>query len=64
MLNSIEKNNFNDIIEEYKGDKLQRLELNYDITPAIYINMVVCEFGSIPPTSVPVLIREFGLKEI
>ena len=64
LLNSIEKNNFNDIIEEYKGDKLQRLELNYDITPAIYINMVVCEFGSIPPTSVPVLIREFGLKEI
>ena len=64
MLNSIEKNNFNNIIEEYKGDKLQRLELNYDITPAIYINMVVCEFGSIPPTSVPVLIREFGLKEI
>jgi translation initiation factor eIF-2B subunit delta len=64
MLNSIEKNNFNNIIEEYKGDKLQRLELNYDITPAIYINMVVCEFGSIPSTSVPVLIREFGLKEI
>ena len=64
MLNSIEKNNFNNIIEEYKGDKLQRLELNYDITPAIYINMVVCEFGSIPSTSVPVLIREFGLKQI
>ena len=62
MLNSIEKNNFNNIIEEYKDDKLQRLELNYDITPAIYINMVVCEFGSIPSTSVPVLIREFGLK--
>jgi translation initiation factor eIF-2B subunit delta len=64
MLNSIEKNNFNNIIEEYKDDKLQRLELNYDITPAIYINMVVCEFGSIPSTSVPVLIREFGLKQI
>jgi len=36
----------------------------YDITPANYINMVVCELGCIPPTSVPVVIREFSKEDI
>ena len=36
----------------------------YDITPANYINMVVCELGYIPPTSVPVVIREFSKEDI
>jgi translation initiation factor eIF-2B subunit delta len=40
------------------------MRLLYDITPANYINMVVCEHGYIPPTSVPVVIREFGLEEV
>jgi hypothetical protein len=26
--------------------------------------MVVCEHGYIPPTSVPVVIREFGQEEV
>ncbi|MCJ1405316.1 hypothetical protein MMC11_008543 [Xylographa trunciseda] len=36
---------------------LQLLNLMYDVTPAAYINMVVTEYGSLPPSSVPVVHR-------
>ncbi|WPH01964.1 IF-2B-domain-containing protein [Acrodontium crateriforme] len=36
---------------------LQILNLMYDITPAEYIRMVICEYGSVPPSSVPVVHR-------
>lgn len=37
--------------------KLQLLNLMYDLTPADHIDMVVTEYGIIPPSSVPVIIR-------
>lgn len=36
---------------------LQVLNLLYDVTPAEYIRMVICEYGSLPPSSVPVVHR-------
>ncbi|KAL8692641.1 MAG: hypothetical protein Q9218_002374 [Villophora microphyllina] len=36
---------------------LQVLNLMYDLTPAEFINMVITEYGSIPPSSVPVVHR-------
>lgn len=36
---------------------LQMLNVLYDVTPAEYIKMVVTEFGSLPPSSVPVVHR-------
>ncbi|KAI9816774.1 MAG: hypothetical protein M1827_001419 [Pycnora praestabilis] len=36
---------------------LQLLNLLYDVTPAEYINMVITEYGSLPPSSVPVVYR-------
>lgn len=36
---------------------LQVLNLMYDVTPAEYIKMVICEYGSLPPSSVPVVHR-------
>ncbi|KAH0555931.1 hypothetical protein GP486_006127 [Trichoglossum hirsutum] len=36
---------------------LNLLNLMYDVTPAEYIKMVITEFGSLPPSSVPVLHR-------
>lgn len=36
---------------------LQILNLMYDLTPAEFISMVVTEYGIIPPSSVPVIIR-------
>jgi len=40
------------------------MKSKYDITPAKFINLIVCELGSIPPTSVPVIIREFGQEDL
>ncbi|KAI9711726.1 MAG: hypothetical protein M1820_001870 [Bogoriella megaspora] len=36
---------------------LQLLNVMYDVTPAEYIKMVVTEYGSLPPSSVPVVHR-------
>lgn len=38
-------------------ENLQVLNLMYDVTPAEYIRMVICEYGSLPPSSVPVVHR-------
>ncbi|XP_020571847.1 translation initiation factor eIF-2B subunit delta-like isoform X2 [Phalaenopsis equestris] len=38
---------------------LQLLNLIYDATPSDYISMIVTEHGMIPPTSVPVIVREY-----
>lgn len=35
-------------------ENLKVLNLMYDVTPAHYIKMVICEYGSIPASSVPV----------
>jgi len=31
----------------------------YDLTPAEFIGMVITEVGMVPPTSVPVILREY-----
>ncbi|KAF2137525.1 uncharacterized protein K452DRAFT_235865 [Aplosporella prunicola CBS 121167] len=36
---------------------LQLLNVLYDVTPADYVKMVITEFGSLPPSSVPVVHR-------
>lgn len=36
---------------------LQLLNLMYDLTPADYITMIITEYGSLPPSSVPVVYR-------
>ena len=41
--------------KDVKG--LQLLNLMYDVTPAEYIDMVITEYGSLPPSSVPVVYR-------
>jgi translation initiation factor eIF-2B subunit delta len=44
--------------------KLQLCNPMYDVTPADYIQMIVTESGSVPPTSVPVLHRLVNEPEI
>eukprot|EP00798_Chlamydomonas_sp_ICE-L_P028931 gene28931-32124_t len=39
--------------------RLGLLNLKYDTMPAEYVTMIVTEFGMIPPTSVPVILREY-----
>lgn len=42
-----------------ESQRLGLLNLKYDAMPAEYVTMVVTEFGMIPPTSVPVILREY-----
>ena len=35
------------------------LNLTYDAMPSEYVTLVVTEFGAVPPTSVPVILREY-----
>jgi translation initiation factor eIF-2B subunit delta len=39
--------------------RLGLLNLRYDLTPADLVTVVTTEFGHLPPTSVPVILREF-----
>lgn len=43
---------------------LNLLNLRYDLTPMKYVTLVITEVGMIPPTSVPVLIRESRKDEV
>ena len=38
---------------------LKLLNVRYDVTPMKYISMAITEVGMLPPTSVPVVIREY-----
>jgi len=42
-----------------ENDHLQLLNLTYDATPADYVSMIITELGMVPPTSVPVILREY-----
>ena len=36
---------------------LQPLNILYDVTPAEYIQMIITEYGTVPPSSVPAVLR-------
>ncbi|KAG2307486.1 hypothetical protein Bca4012_083497 [Brassica carinata] len=38
---------------------LQFLNLMFDATPSDYISMIITDYGMVPPTSVPVIVREY-----
>jgi len=40
-------------------ESLRLLNLTYDITPVTLVTMVITEVGNLPPTAVPVVIREY-----
>ncbi|KGN63792.1 translation initiation factor eIF-2B subunit delta [Cucumis sativus] len=45
-------------------EQLQLLNLMYDATPSDYISMIVTDYGMIPPTSVPVIVREYRREHL
>ncbi|XAR51268.1 hypothetical protein NMG60_11005849 [Bertholletia excelsa] len=45
-------------------ENLQVLNLLYDATPSDYISMIITDYGMVPPTSVPVIVREYGKEHI
>lgn len=49
-----------DVLADWRDiAKLRILNLTYDLTPAEFVSMVITEVGMIPPTSVPVVLREY-----
>jgi translation initiation factor eIF-2B subunit delta len=53
-----EKSDTTDVLKWIEDSKnLHHLQVLYDVTPAQYINMVITEYGSLPPSSVPVVHR-------
>lgn len=52
------KQSVNKVMDDWKDvPNLKILNLMYDTTPAHMISMVICEYGSLPPSSVPVVHR-------
>ncbi|KAK8470153.1 hypothetical protein PHAVU_004G072200 [Phaseolus vulgaris] len=45
-------------------ENLQLLNLIYDATPSDYVSMIVTDYGMVPPTSVPVIVREYGREQV
>ncbi|XP_024961370.1 probable translation initiation factor eIF-2B subunit delta isoform X2 [Cynara cardunculus var. scolymus] len=55
----------NNCLDDWAGkENLQLLNLAYDVTPSDYVSMIVTEHGMIPPTSVPVIVREYGREHL
>ncbi|KAK8555649.1 hypothetical protein V6N13_046176 [Hibiscus sabdariffa] len=45
-------------------ENLQLLNLVYDATPSDYVSMIITDYGMIPPTSVPVIVREYRREHL
>ncbi|KAL5183635.1 Translation initiation factor eIF-2B subunit delta [Glycine soja] len=45
-------------------DNLRLLNLMYDATPSDYVSVIVTDYGMLPPTSVPVIVREYGREHL
>ncbi|XP_004513357.1 uncharacterized protein [Cicer arietinum] len=45
-------------------ENLQLLNLIYDAMPSDYVSMIVTDYGMVPPTSVPVIVREYGREQV
>ncbi|XVE64090.1 hypothetical protein DITRI_Ditri07aG0073200 [Diplodiscus trichospermus] len=48
-----------DSLTDKQKENLELLNLKYDATPPDYISMIITDYGMIPPTSVPVIVREY-----
>ncbi|GLU10819.1 hypothetical protein SLE2022_276000 [Rubroshorea leprosula] len=46
------------------SENLQLLNLTYDATPSDYVSIVITDYGMVPPTSVPVIVREYRKEHL
>ncbi|KAI3916707.1 hypothetical protein MKW92_006895 [Papaver armeniacum] len=46
------------------NESLQLLNLLYDATPSDYVSLIVTDYGLVPPTSVPVIVREYRREHL
>jgi translation initiation factor eIF-2B subunit delta len=60
---SIDREDVPEILHDYESKtNIHVLNLTYDVTDMEYVDMVITEIGSIPPTSVAVILREYHQK--
>jgi translation initiation factor eIF-2B subunit delta len=59
QLDSITHNELADSYDMCKASSLNCLNIVYDTTAADFITVVITEVGALPPTSVPVVLREY-----
>ncbi|XP_014498112.1 translation initiation factor eIF-2B subunit delta [Vigna radiata var. radiata] len=45
-------------------ENLQLLNLIYDATPSDYVSMIITDYGMVPPTSVPAIVREYSREQV
>ncbi|EFJ31649.1 hypothetical protein SELMODRAFT_31552, partial [Selaginella moellendorffii] len=55
---------FRELVGWDGSEHLRLLNLTYDATPADYVSMIITEHGMVPPTSVPVILREYRKEPI
>ena len=59
-LNNTEESKDANILDDWQNLRsLNIVNILYDLTPPEYIKKVITEFGSLPPSSVPVILREY-----
>ncbi|KAI3976856.1 hypothetical protein MKX01_008714 [Papaver californicum] len=46
------------------NENFQLLNLLYDATPSDYVSLIVTDYGLVPPTSVPVIVREYRREHL
>ncbi|CAD5175588.1 unnamed protein product [Musa acuminata subsp. malaccensis] len=46
------------------NENLQLLNLSYDATPSDYVSMIITDYGMLPPSSVPVIVREYRRENL
>ncbi|OMO94690.1 Initiation factor 2B-related protein [Corchorus olitorius] len=51
-------------LDGVNSENLQLLNLIYDATPSDYVSMVITDYGMVPPTSVPVIVREYRREHL
>ena len=57
--NEGDSNNKNILDDWQELPSLNIVNILYDLTPPEYIKKVITEFGALPPSSVPVILREY-----
>lgn len=58
------RDDLNHLKDWAKSENLQLLNLIYDATPSDYVSMIITDYGMIPPTSVPVVVREYRKENL
>uniref|UniRef100_A0A5B6YW58 Translation initiation factor eIF2B subunit delta n=1 Tax=Davidia involucrata TaxID=16924 RepID=A0A5B6YW58_DAVIN len=58
------RKDINYLVDWANNENLQFLNLIYDATPSDYVSMIITDYGMVPPTSIPVIVREYRREHL